>query len=340
MINLNDIQYENDNQVIKATILDQYSEEEIFTYYLGPFKIGKPFSSPFRSDNHFSFSIFVGKDTGAILYNEMLYKEIGNCFKLVKNLYGLASYRDVYLKIAADLNILDIKGLSFNKAKQYRRIKKAPSKPNNLEIGIKYRNWNYSDKSFWKQFNISKKTLLEYNVKPISYVFYNGFSVPCDPLAYALKEIKDNKITFKIYQPLNDKYKWSNNHDSSVWQGWTQLKNNDVLIITSSLKDVMCIKDTLGYNAVALQAETTKPKDHIIDELKSRFKKIYVFYDNDCGKEENWGQKYAKELCDSYGFNNLCIPKEYKTKDFSDMIKEHGVQKSKQWANSILNVKP
>jgi hypothetical protein len=114
---------------------------------------------------------------------------------------------------------------------------------------------------------------------------------------------------------------------------------SDILIITSSLKDVMSIRDTLGYNAVALQAETTKPKEHIINELKSRFKNIYLFYDNDYTKEKNWGQLYAQEICDTYGFNNICIPNQYDTKDFSDMIKKHGVQTSKQWAHSILEQK-
>jgi hypothetical protein len=167
MIDLNDINYEFNSEVIKLTILQKFSEEDIFRHYLGSFKIGKPFTSPFRVDKCPSFSVFVGRDTGAILFHEMLLKKVGNCFTLVKELYHLNSYRDVYLKICADLGISNIEGMSNDVIQHLKSIEKRKPKPSTLKIGVKYRNWGINDKYFWKSFNISKKTLLEYNVKPV-----------------------------------------------------------------------------------------------------------------------------------------------------------------------------
>ena len=337
MINLNDVQYSESNEIVRNLILSKYSEEEIFRHYLPEFTINKPFSSPFRTDNNPSFAVFIGRDTGKILYHEMLYREVGNCFMLVKNMFNL-SYTEALLKICYDLNISN----NFIEAHkiQHNHIKQITYTPKNLQIGVKHRKWNNDDKIFWSSFNISKAVLLEYKVNPISFIFYNNTPVKADKLAYCFQEYKDNKLTFKIYQPYNKKFKWSNNHDSSVWQGWKQLDDKaDILIITSSLKDLMSIKNTCNINAIALQAETTKPKPHIIDELKSRFKTIYVFYDNDYEKEQNWGQLYANELCTNFNLKNIVIPSYFETKDFSDMIKKHSIETSKQWLLSTLQKK-
>ena len=107
-----------------------------------------------------------------------------------------------------------------------------------------------------------------------------------------------------------------------MWQGWKQLpEKGDELIITKSLKDVMSIDSILGIPAVSLQSEGTKPKPHIIQELKNRFKTIYLLYDNDFDKEKNWGQIFAKELYKEFDMINLMIPSEFESKDFSDLVK-------------------
>jgi len=159
MIDLNNVKYEHNSEKIKLTILQNHSEEDIFRHYAGVFKIGKPFSSPFRNDNHSSFSIFIGKDTGAILYHEMLYKEVGNCFTFVKKLYDLPSYKHTYLKICVDLGITNIEELNDANIEKIKHIKKNTSRPSNLKIGIKYRKFSIVDKTFWSQFCISKNTL-------------------------------------------------------------------------------------------------------------------------------------------------------------------------------------
>ena len=67
----------------------------------------------------------------------------------------------------------------------------------------------------------------------------------------------------------------------------------------------MSIKSLLNIPSVSLQAEGTTPKPHIIEELKERFETIYVLYDNDYDKEQNWGQLFGNEIADRYNLINL-----------------------------------
>ena len=57
-------------------------------------------------------------------------------------------------------------------------------------------------------------------------------------------------------------------------------KYGEYLVITKSLKDVMCL---YNYNipSIAPGSETSFISDNQLSRLKQRFKKIIVFYDND-----------------------------------------------------------
>ena len=193
------------------------------------------------------------------------------------------------------------------------------------------------DIQFWLDFGITKKTLIKYNVTPIKYYFINGHIIKTDKYSYAFIEYKDGKETYKIYQPFSEDFKWINNHDESVWQGWEQLpEKGEQLIITKSLKDVMSISEVLKIPAVALQSETVKPKDKIVEQLYRRFDDIFILYDNDFDKKINWGQVASKELADYYGFYQIMIQNKWKSKDFSDLVKNHGAIKAyKLWEDEI-----
>ncbi len=107
-------------------------------------------------------------------------------------------------------------------------------------------------------------------------------------------------------------------------QGYSQLPDKgNKLIITSSLKDVMCLY-VAGYNAIALQSEIQMPDEKLISELTNRFNRIEILYDNDFDNINNPGQTMAKKICDLYGFVNKCIPEEFKSKDPSDLIENTG----------------
>jgi hypothetical protein len=193
------------------------------------------------------------------------------------------------------------------------------------------RKWALYDVAYWEQYGISVNTLEHFNVQPISYFHINDKIIKAEKYAYCFIEFKDDRETYKIYQPYSEKYKWLNSHNNSVWQGWSKLpKIGDDLIITKSLKDVMAIYEVIGVPAVALQCENVLPKWHVFDELRERFQVIYGFYDNDFDKEENWGRIFGEKLCTTYGLISIEIEDSYKAKDFSDLIKSVGRDKARE----------
>jgi len=85
----------------------------------------------------------------------------------------------------------------------------------------------------------------------------------------------------------------------------------------------MCLYAT-GYHSIAMQSEMQIPDEKLISELKERFNTIEILYDNDFDKENNPGQTMAKKICDLYGFKNIYLPDEYKSKDPSDLVNKVG----------------
>ena len=97
------------------------------------------------------------------------------------------------------------------------------------------------------------------------------------------------------------------------------------LVITSSLKDVMTLY-SIGIPAIAFQSETTMPDENIVEQLKSRFNCIILFYDTDLA-----GQTMAERICGTFGFLNVKLDEDYASKDISDFIANEYVQRGKEW---------
>ena len=334
----------NKKLVTKQLLLDHVSDLDIYRFYLNKdIEINTPMSSPLRvKDEKPSFAFFLGVD------KQIYYKDFvlggGDCIKFVQKLFNL-NFNEALSKIVIDFELTqyfiykNITNKTINSKKlQYPTRETLLEGCNyNFNLGKKSRKWTLHDLKYWMGYNIDIELLDKYNVEPIDYIFIDDNPIKVDYYTYCFSETKDNKTSYKIYQPYSKNYKWLNNHNDSIWQGWTQLpEKGDLLVITKSLKDVMCITNTLGIPAVSLQAEGVKPKDKIIDELKSRFKEIKIFYDNDFDSDNNWGREFGKKLSNTYGFHQIEVPDYYKIKDFSDLVKEFGAEEAKRiWRNHI-----
>ena len=300
-------------------ILGKITEYDIFMYYIPSFKeLRKKFKSELRDDN--SPTVYI------TMYNgKLLYKDFGNsdhtfdCFNYVKYKYG-CSFIDALRIIDCDFNL----GLSSQKSEieftmgymAYRQ--KYTPKITRTEIIIKKKKrlWTKEDAKFWKKYLVSKKILIKFAVEPISHFWINNNRFTCKSISYAFKF----KNRYKIYSPYEEKNKWLSNTNKTDVQGYNQLPNKgERLIITSSLKDVMCLY-AAGYYAIAMQSEMQIPSEKLISELKQRFNTIEILYDNDFDKTNNPGQKMAKKICDLYGFKNICLPKKFRSKDPSDLV--------------------
>lgn len=332
--------------VTKAELSSYITDYEVYSMYMDMSTINTKGNmlSPLREEEKPSFGFFIG-ESGELCFKDFLLGS-GDCYKFVMLKFGL-SFFEALSKVALDAGVDDnfvIKNTfktNILATPQNQTREDFVKKVNSAYIGKTSRAWDIRDLSFWNQFGISKPTLEKYNVQPISYIHVgvNKSIVKTDFHTYCYNETKDGNHTFKIYQPNNPEYKWLNNHDESVWQGWTQMpEKGDTLIITKSLKDVMAIHDITGIPAVSLQAESVWPKQQVIEELKTRFRFIFFLYDNDYDKDVNWGREFGRKLSAKYHICQIEIDESMKSKDFSDLVKNHGHKVACEYLNELISL--
>lgn len=275
------------------------------------------YNSPFRKDKNPSFGIYYSKRTKQLLFKDHGTGECGNVVKFVSLFTGKTEYNDILLDIVDKLSITN--NTKLVSSKQY-----IPS--TETVIGIVRQEFTDIDINYWKQFNISVNTLKKFNVNSIKYYLCNGIVKGIykreNPM-YAYKVYNN----FKIYRPLADKYtKWRNNLTDYDIQGYEQLpQKGDILFITKSMKDVMCLHE-MGIPAVSPSSESTfLPKD-VLEQLKTRFKRIIILFDRDVA-----GMKRSRKLSQETGLKAMFIHKKFKAKDVSDAVKANNFEEIKNW---------
>jgi len=323
--------------ISKENLYKHISDLDIYRKYLPgqDIELKKIRLSPLRKESNPSFGFFIGEN------NEICFKDYilgaGDAIRFVSLLYGL-SYFESLSKIAVDFD-LDSEYIckSFEKSRFDQNRKDYPSREQllsavgSLKLHKKRRNWQSHDILYWQQYGISVSTLEKFNVEPLEYIFINDKILKADKYTYCFIEHKDNKETYKIYQPYNKDYKWLNSHDNSVWQGWQQLPDKGhELIITKSLKDVMALYEVAELPSVALQSENILPKHHVYALLADRFVMKYSLYDNDMDKEVNYGKLFGDKLSKEFGLIECYIPDQYECKDFSDLVLKVGRKDAKR----------
>lgn len=298
-------------------ILSRVTEYDIYAHYLGQFKVGMIYNSPFRKDKNPSFGIFYSKRTKQLLFKDHGTGDCGNVIKFVSLYTGITNYNDILLDIVDKLKITsDTKLVS---SKQYIASTETV-------IGVVRQDFTTEDINYWSQFNICIDTLKKFNVNSIKYYLCNGIVKGIykkeNPM-YAYKVYNN----FKIYRPLADKYtKWRNNLGQYDIQGFKQLpKTDNLLIITKSLKDVMCLYE-MGISAISPASESTFIPDDVLDNLKKRFKHILICFDRDTA-----GIKYLRKISLKTGLKPLLVHKKWNAKDISDAIKLNGFENIKNW---------
>lgn len=303
-------------------ILSKVTEYDIYAKYIGQFKVGMIYNSPFRKDKNPSFGIYYSKRTKQLLFKDHGTGECGNVIKFVSLFTGKTEYNDILSDIVDKLNITN--NTKLVSSKQY-------IPPTETVIGVVRQGFTDVDINYWKQFNISINTLKKFNVNSIKYYLCNGIvkgTYKRENPMYAYKVYNN----FKIYRPLADKYtKWRNNLTDYDIQGYEQLpQKGDILFITKSMKDVMCLHE-MGYPAVSPSSESTfLPKD-VLEQLKTRFKRIIILFDRDAA-----GVKRSRKLSRETGLEAMFINKKFKAKDVSDAVKANSFEEIKNWLDETI----
>ena len=293
-------------------LFNKYSEVEILTAVFPevnsiPCKI----SSPFRKDSNPSFSIYLSND------NHIKFKDFGDA-ECKGSLLDLlcrkwnCSFNQVFDKIleimqkrnGSDINI---------KPKQVKTLtRKEVSGLTKIQVAV--RPWEDYDYKYWAAYGIEKQWLKYAEIYPISHKIITKkeketdkskkyiFSSP--KFCYCYVERKEGKLSLKIYSPFESKHKWCSKMDASVISLWTKVPEyGDKIIIASSTKDALCLSCNLHIPAIAPQGEGYNLSETAINELKRRYKNVYISYDGD-----EAGKTDAKSLSKKTGFTIITCP--------------------------------
>lgn len=315
-------------ELSEESIFKKVSEFDLFRYYIPDFEaLNKKFSSPFRSDRSPSCSIreFNGK---------LFYKDFGSgktytVINFLKELYSL-NYYEVLNVISNDFDLglnnkkIDAKSMGYVGEKGLI-VKSAPKE---TILRIKRRKWNNKkDMEYWKPYGLNKNILNYFNIVPISNLWVNNLMINVSDKQPSYAYILGEGL-YKVLSPYSE-HKWISNCKNTI-QGYNQLPDNgDILVITKALKDCMVLYK-YGIPAIAPQSENTAIDINVMNNLKKRFKRIIVFFDND-----DPGIKAAEVYKELYNLEYTHIPIGL-SKDISDYAKEHSDSLVKELLNKLI----
>ena len=302
------------SSVCLEDILGRISEADILSHYYGITEIPCVINSPLREDKTPSFGFYTS-DGRRIHWVDYATNDRGGTFDLLMKMWG-CNYTECLNRV---YNEMIKRSVVFTKT-TLCNVHITHEYNTNVELQCKVRDWKAHDVEYWESYGITLPWLKWAEVYPISHKIIikhgkrNLFGAA--KLAYAFVEHKENNTTIKIYQPLCKEYKWANGHNGSVISLWSKIpKTGDKLIICSSLKDALCVSCQLSIPTLAVQGEGYDMSNTAINNLKSRYNKIYVSFDTDVP-----GILNTKRLAERTGFIPI-IPDLKKCKDYSDYYK-------------------
>lgn len=308
-------------KISKELILSRFSEEQLMEYYLHlPVRRGL-FRSPLRRDKQPTCS-FYRNNSGTLIFKDFATGQHLNVFGVVQEIFK-CDYHEALRIIANDMGIVRDRELRRNPGK----INESPTKITDKEmskIQVEIQDFTDLELKWWGKYGITLNTLKKFNVYSCKHVFLNGNLLAksqqhCPIFGYYGKKYQGLEL-WRCYFPKRTSFRFITNWPSKKIQGYDQLpKEGKLLVITKSMKDCMTLY-SCGISAIAPNSENLFVSDNMLNELKSRFKYIVVFYDNDRPGLHNMARIRREHPELVY----ISIPKQYGSKDISDFYKDHG----------------
>jgi len=276
--------------------------------------------SIFKTEKTPSMCIYVGTK-GEYMYKDFSSGKGGNGVALVADLFSL-EYKDAALKIKADYeNYINDENIEIEYAPKI-------TAHNKYKVAShKIRTWNNADAKYWTKFGINSDILDEYNVMPLEcYTMKRMDSLGNEETIQIARHgiygyfTKDGMLS-KIYQPGLSSKKFIK--VANYIQGFDQLKDKKYLMICSSLKDAMTIVAMKFNNVdvIAPDSENTMLPDDVMQELLSKYTKIFTILDDDIA-----GIKSMHKYKEEYGIDYVHLQM---SKDVSDSVRDYGIMNVK-----------
>jgi len=313
-------------------ILKRTTEFEIFKFYCKNFKaIGQKFSAETRSDSIPSCVISE--------YNKKLwFKDFGttdkavDCFNYVMRKFNMTFLQALGI-INLDLNLglkqyvehnIDLRYIGLGSSNKHTPKDYLSE---NQKIKFFYpqlRSWLSFDLNYWKhRYYIDINRAEKFGIKPVTSLTIKSDTIRTFNLdfpSYSYLVDWDKEINYyKIYSPFSKTMKWLTNCKQDQYLGFNYLPwVGDKVVITKSLKDIVVLS-LFDLPAISPQSESQIISYEKYINLKKRFNKLYVLYDND--KAGRKGAVLTNELYSD--IIPVFIPEESGKKDISDFIDKY-----------------
>lgn len=277
---------------LTTKLFEYVSSYDIFCSFIGEdVKVGEVILSPIRKDNRPTFLLFVPEDKDEVFFKDFAWQG-GSVFKFVK-LFALYQ-ENINLKEFTDIihyidQRMGIGLFGTTKVKPInRRVLDTSFYASKRVIKFKSRPFTERDIAYWGSFHITEKTLDFFCVKSVHKLLNENsevvWTVSMRTLTFVY--VVYNKV--KLYRPEEaPDFKWRNTCPGHYIQGLKQMKdrksNNDTLIITKALKDVMVFYEFIGdrYDVIAPHSETYIFTDALLKYFYTKYKRIIIIYDFD-----------------------------------------------------------
>lgn len=260
-------------------------------------------------------SMFIYVANGKYRWKDFSSGKQGNAVQLVREILK-CSYEEACEDIRNK-----IKDVSFTP----RKIKENNSRYKVIDLNI--RDYNEDDMKYWEMFSITREELLDMGVYPLEkYVLANNEKEIIIEKKYVYGFFNKDGL-YKIYQPKIKDMKFLK--IKPYIQGTEQLKGKEKLIITKSIKDMICLRKIQpDADYIAVDSENSYLETNYVSKLKKSYKDIVVIFDNDRAGIES--MKYYKR---TFGFKFILFPF---AKDIADSVRYLGLKATKHYLTKKL----
>ncbi len=328
--------FETRINITKELILSRISEEEIFEKYLDieP-NLTDFFVNPLRFDDDDPGCRFYRDSRNVLKFNDFAGEQNIDCFNVVQlthidNKTGKnVNYYQALEIIARDFGISDKKAdYSYDINIEYKPKQAVQKTKFKIDIKILV-DWTRVDREYWSSHCLAGKDLKFFKTVPVQRYWLNGklnmyeYSMQDPCYCYIFPTGK------KLYFPFRRKGEVRFLHDTKYLQGYEQLPEfGDLLVITKSYKDVMCLRK-FGIYAIAPMSETYLLSDEQFTDLYNRFDNIIMLFDFDrAGIRQTQKYKRVFELPYLFFTDGTRSTIDFTVKDFAAYVRKFGPDKT------------
>lgn len=311
--------------ITKEEILEKITQESIMERYF-PYNINynKTYCNPFRTDKSPGCTFKYDKDK-RLLFIDWSKRKSYDCFEVCKHVLS-SDMHNILKRISRDFN------LSTNSFKDINKVRKTKVYKKKQQVNVNsfslkteiFDKWTTKSLVYWWQFGIEEEDLLRFNVIPCYKAYLGDYRVWTYSERNPMYRYKTEK-GIQIYRPKASKIqgRFTQNLPPNHVLGLEQLpEKGEVLFITSSYKDVMVLYK-LGLPAICPIGESGIIDENILNDLKLRFSKIIINFNNDEAGIE--GTERLLKLHPSFEFFYT-----EDEKDPADYVREYGYVKLKE----------